>query len=58
MTEIITSLITSLGTLITGLFSTATAEGGAAIGIGVLTGGVLGVALLRKGAFKAKKAMN
>lgn len=57
MTEMITGLISSINTLITGLFSTSTEAGGATVGIGVLTGAVLAVALLRKAAGRAKSAI-
>lgn len=56
MADMITSLIASIGTMLTSLFSTAAAEG-ATTGIGVLTGGVLAVALLRKVAGRSKKAI-
>ena len=56
LAENITSLISALNTAITGFFSTATV-GEAVSGIGLLTGAVIAVALLRKGANKSKKVI-
>ena len=56
MTETITGIITALGSLVTGLFAT-TGEGASLTGIGMLTGAVLAVALLRKGAGKSKNVI-
>lgn len=57
MADNITGLITALNTAITGFFSVETGTGTAAVGIGLLTGTVLAVALLRKGAMKSKKVL-
>lgn len=54
MTEAITGIVSALGTLITGLFSTSGA-GETLAGVGLLTGTVLAVGLLRKGAGKSKR---
>ena len=56
MTEAITGLVSALGSLVTGLFSVS-GEGAAISGIGLLTGAVLAVGLLRKGAGKSKKVI-
>lgn len=52
----ISGLITALNTAITSFFSVDTG-GQAAVGIGLLTGTVLAIALLRKGANKSKKVI-
>lgn len=54
MTEAITGIVSALGTLVTGFFSTAGA-GETLAGVGLLTGTVLAVGLLRKGAGKSKR---
>lgn len=56
MAEAITGIVTALGSLVTGLFATS-GTGAEIAGIGILTGTVLAVGLLRKGAGKSKKVI-